>query len=787
MPVIWICIGFTGGILAADTLGWDTWPWLVVFGCTSLAAVLFHILFQSNYQGGLRRTSALMMAAGIAFGLGGIRYSMAVPDFEDPKFIVNYAGSGSRVEIQGLVVDFPDRRDQIQNLRVKVESMKPVGGEEVYEVAGLLLAKIPVEKQVSYGDRVSLKGYLDLPPEDDDFNYRTYLERKNIYVYLPNSELEVLESEQGFFLLQVIFDLKENALERVYILWPDPEASLLAGILLGVESGISDQVQKAFRDTGTTHIIAISGFNITIVAGLFSRLFSKLLNRRQAALAAVLGISLYTLLVGADPAVVRAAVMGGLSIFAGQIGRRQHGINAASLASLMMILINPRLPWDISFQLSLSATLGLILYADPLAAWFLDWSSRYLPLEAAQKLTQPVSEYFLFTLAAQLTTMPVMIYHFHSFSLSTFLANPAILPVQPPIMIVGGLGLILGLIWLPMGQVTAPLVFPFVLYTIRVVEWFSKLPIRSGAVGQIAPGWILGFYGLLGIFTFGREFLILLEKWLKPAVAGSVLALAAVIIWRSYFSAPDGYFHLTLLDVGMGNAIMLESPTGQRVLINGGPSTKWLSDHLGRTLPPFNRELDLLLIASPAQEDLDALGEILPRFNPHQVIWLGEPDLCWEAENLRELMEENQIPVMYGREEQTLLLSDGARIKILAVNPRGGTLLIEYGNFLALFPFGLNENNRQDWDQGVDLGEISVYYLADHGYQSSNPSAWMDNLHPQLLLLSVGIKDNRGLPDRGLMDQLGGYSLLRTDQHGSITLISDGKKLWIRVDRVKGL
>jgi beta-lactamase superfamily II metal-dependent hydrolase len=142
---------------------------------------------------------------------------------------------------------------------------------------------------------------------------------------------------------------------------------------------------------------------------------------------------------------------------------------------------------------------------------------------------------------------------------------------------------------------------------------------------------------------------------------------------------------------------------------------------------------------------------------------------------------------MYGREEQTLLLSDGARIKILAVNPRGGTLLIEYGNFLALFPFGLNENNRQDWDQGVDLGEISVYYLADHGYQSSNPSAWMDNLHPQLLLLSVGIKDNRGLPDRGLMDQLGGYSLLRTDQHGSITLISDGKKLWIRVDRVKGL
>ncbi|HDD55199.1 MAG TPA: ComEC/Rec2 family competence protein, partial [Chloroflexi bacterium] len=687
----------------------------------------------------------------------------------------------------GLVVEFPDRRDQIQNLRVKVESLNLDGEEQPYKVNGFLLAKVPVEGVISYGDRVRLRGYLDLPPEEGDFNYRAYLARKNIYAYLPNAELEVLETGQGNIALQAIYDLKKNALERIYVLWPDPEASLLAGILLGVESGISDQVQKAFRDTGTTHIIAISGFNITIVAGLFSRLFSRLLDKRQAGLAAVLGISIYTLLVGADPAVVRAAVMGGLSIFAGQIGRRQHGLNAAALASLIMILFNPRLPWDISFQLSLSATLGLILYADPLADWFLGLISGFLPLEAAQKLTRPVSEYFLFTLAAQLTTLPVMIYHFHSFSLSTFLANPAILPVQPPIMIVGGLGLILGLIWLPLGRVTAPLVYPFVLYTIRVVEWFSRLPIRPGAVGEISPGWIFGFYGLLGVFTFGRELLILLRNVLRPAAVGSALAILTVILWRGFFSAPDGLVHLTLLDVGTGSAILLESPTGQRVLINGGPSTKQLSDHLGRRLPPFQRELDLLLIASPALNDLDALGGILPRFNPQQVIWLGADDLCWEAENLRSLMQENQIPVVYGKAGQTLLLSDGLRVKILAVNARGGTLLIQYGDFQALFPFGIRAEDRQDWGQGRELGEINVYYLADNGYQSSNPSVWIENLRPELLLLSVGVTDNRGLPDRGLMDRLGGYSLLRTDENGSISLLTDGKKLWIRVDRLEGL
>jgi len=275
------------------------------------------------------------------------------------------------------------------------------------------------------------------PPEGEGFSYRDYLQRQGIYVYLPNAEVEIVESGQGNILMGGIFGLKSRAMAVLYQLWPDPEASLLAGILLGIETGIPDHVQQAFRDTGTSHIIAISGFNITIVAGLFSRFFSRLLNPRQGAIAAMLGIGVYTLLVGADAAVVRAAVMGGLSIFAQQIGRRQHGLNAAALASLIMILLNPQLPWDISFQLSLSATLGLILYADPFAQKFLEFSSRVLPLETAQRITQPISEYILFTFAAQLATFPVMLFHFHSFSLSTFLANPAILPVQPPIMLAG--------------------------------------------------------------------------------------------------------------------------------------------------------------------------------------------------------------------------------------------------------------------------------------------------------------------------------------------------------------
>jgi competence protein ComEC len=477
--------------------------------------------------------------------------------------------------------------------------------------------------------------------------------------------------------------------------------------------------------------------------------------------------------------------MGGLSILAQQIGRRQHGVNAAALASLIMILIDPHLPWDISYQLSISATLGLILYADPLSNWFSNFSSRFIPFDVVQKITQPISEYFLFTIAAQMMTFPVMLYHFHAFSISTFLANPAILPAQPPIMLVGGLALILALIWYPLGKLTAPLVYPFVLYTIRVVEWFSTLSIQAWHTGDIGMGWILFIYFMIGMITFGGRWLIFLESLLTPALVSTGLGLILILIWRGIFSAPDGYLHIYFFDVGTGSAIYLITPSGQRILINGGPSSKSLSDQLGRRQPPFNRELDLILIASPTPRDIDALPMILPRFPPKRVFWLGDESLCWEAENLRVELENTALPIKHGQPGETFELGDGVSIQVLTENPRGGSILIKHKCFRGLLPFGMSKAYQEGTRMGLDLGEMTLLLLSDNGYQSSNPPEWIKNLNPQLILLSVGIKDSQGLPDRTLIARLAGYSLLRTDQHGTVHISTDGSQMWIHVEKLE--
>ncbi|PJF23983.1 MAG: hypothetical protein CUN53_20140, partial [Phototrophicales bacterium] len=150
------------------------------------------------------------------------------------------------------------------------------------------------------------------------------------------ASVTVLPGNRGNPVFRAIYAFKERSLENIYRLFPDPESSLLAGILLGVDTGLTKELQEAFKNTGTAHIIAISGFNISIIAALFVTFFSRFLGERRGRLLAILGIALYTFLVGADAAVVRAAIMGTLALLARQVGRRQMALNTLLGVALIM-------------------------------------------------------------------------------------------------------------------------------------------------------------------------------------------------------------------------------------------------------------------------------------------------------------------------------------------------------------------------------------------------------------------------------------------------------------------
>jgi competence protein ComEC len=600
----------------------------------------------------------------------------------------------------------------------------------------------------------------------------------------------VLPGQGGNLVSAALYQFKEKALENIYRLFPDPESSLLAGILLGVDTGLTQQLQQAFKNTGTAHIIAISGFNISIIAGLFVIFFSKFLGPRRGAVLAVLGIVFYTVLVGADAAVVRAAVMGSFALFARQIGRRQAALNTLLVVALLMCLWNPLFLWDVGFQLSFFATLGLVLYAEPFSQFANGIITKYFPASAAEKFAALFSEFVLLTLAAQLTTIPIMAYHFKRISLVSFIANPFILPAQPAVMILGGLAEILSLIWFPLGQLAGWLAWPFVVYTIRMVELFDHVPHGTIFLGNLSVWFVIVFYALLFGITFGWDWLKERLQSMKrdqiklPAGIGLVvLVLALLLVWRAAAAVPDKRLHVTFLDVGSGDAVLIKTPTGKHVLINGGPSVTTLSDELGRRLPSFNRKLDWLVVAGTDENQVAALPRLLDRYPPDAVLWSGNKQASFSAGVLNEYLSLNEIQVVDAELEQTLDLGDGAALRVLTVGPRGAILLLEWKNFRTLLPIGMSFDALDALNDGASVGPVNVLLLADAGYAPSNPPAWIANLNPELVLLSVSAADENGMPDSEVLESVKDYELLRTDQNGWIDITTDGEQMWVNVER----
>jgi len=798
MPLFWLSLAVFAGTILANVIPLPLTTWLILAGM-GLVVMLARFalsrfkLFPAG-QNFLKIPKPIFSVPipllVITFFLGAARYQSTIPDLTSPNFIAAYNDTGQQMMVTGILVAMPDQRDTGTYLRVQAEYMHPAGGLEFIDVGGLVLVSTSTPKEFRYGDRLLVRGYLETPPEDEAFSYREYLSRQGIYTQMRNARVSLLDSNQGSWLMTQILKLKVKAHQLIFQLWPDPEASVFSGILLGVETQIPEPVQVAFKGTGTSHIIAISGFNIAIVSGLFTRGFGRIWGPYKGGMAALIAIGFYTLLVGADAAVVRAAIMGSLSLLAGLVGRRQSGVYTLVITAGFMTMGHPQIPWDIGFQLSFAATLGLILYAEPLTQAFIHLASRWVPEDTAKKIAGPVGEFLLFTFAAQVTTLPLIAYHFGTLSWIAFLANPVILPVQPPIMVLGGLAVIFGLVWLPLGRITAPLAWPFVVFTIRAVEFFGRTTRGSLSLGEFSLLWVILFYLVLLSSTFGwpriRAWFEARRERLQMGILVPVimvLGVLTVVSWRAAQTAPDGKLHLTLLDVGTGDAVLIQTPGGRYLLVNGGPSTTLLSDSLGRRLPLFHRELDWLVVASPRGEQIAGLTRLLDRFPPTGVLWAGLPSPSREADYLRESLTAHQIPITNAESGHVFLLGEGAEMRVLTAGPRGAILLLEWDRFRALLPLGISDGDFESLRMGEDIGRVTVYLLADNGYAPLNPYEWIANLNPRLALLSVASDDRDGLPDKTVLESLKGYTLLRTDQNGWIHLTTDGQQMWVEVER----
>jgi competence protein ComEC len=742
-----------------------------------------------------KRMWRLALICGALFAFGAGRYAWATRPLP-ADHIARYVDSGY-AQLTGMITRDADPRDSYTNLRIGAETIRQE--DQTLNTQGLVLVQAPRYGEYAYGDRVRVSGQLLTPPEFDDFSYRDYLARRGIHAMIPNAQIDILAHDQGRPWYAAMYDLKNRAHRTINRLLPSPQAPLLSGILLGVESEISADVRDAFSRTGTAHIIAISGANIIVVIRVLMGMLKPAFGERRAGWIALGGVGVYAVFVGADPAVVRAAIMGGLALLAAQSGRKAYGLTSLAFAIWLMTLWNPLTLWDVGFQLSVAATAGVVLFGDMFTQYLENGLRRGLARDTARHVARWLSEPVAISLAAQLTTTPLMLVYFGNVSPISILANILIVPVQSYIMTLGWLAVSLGLIWPVLGEPVAWVVWIPLTYTLDIARRLSDFDWAS-IHWDFPTSYTWGIYAvLLGVALLviqhpdDRAALFRHVRQRVTAYAIVVLGLiVAVLVWATALEQPDGKLHVWFLDVGQGNAVLIQTPRGAQILIDGGPNPTRLRRAVGDALPFWDRDLDLLIVTQPKPAAIHALPALLDSYDVTLALTTGQTADDDSFQALARAWETNGIEVITITAGYAIQTGDGVLLEILhpqalpdadtPIDAAGMVIRVSYGDASFLLTSDLNEKAEQLMlDAGWYAGS-AVLQLAAHGSANANPDFFLQAAQPRVAVVSLGAGNRSALPAPDVVERLRGLTelpLYRTDQHGTIEFVSDGRALWI--------
>ena len=449
-----------------------------------------------------RKIFVIIGLAGIFLFLGILRFEAGTPP-RDENQISFY--NGQEKTFVGVVVAEPDTRDNGVKLKVKSERLKNPSltlplekGENSgwRKVEGNTLVNARLYPVYHYGDLVEVTCKLQKPEPIEDFAYDKYLAKENIYSLCYWPEIKLLATGRGNKIVAGILFAKEKLVATVNRILPEPQAAFLGGLLYGAKRGIPADLTEKFNITGTTHIVAISGYNITILAVLLLQITKSFgLGRKKSFWIALSGIFFFVILTGAQASVVRAALMGSLVLLATQVGRISKITNALLFAAAAMLVFNPKiLAFDVGFQLSFAATIGLVFLSPIFEKYFTKLPSVF---GAKETLTT--------TMSAIVLTLPLILYNFGRISFIAPLANILILPVIPLAMAVGSLAVLGGIIYFGLGQIIGWFAWLVLSYIIKAVEFLAAIPWASGEAGKIHWIFLIIFYLLIGWFIWWKS------------------------------------------------------------------------------------------------------------------------------------------------------------------------------------------------------------------------------------------------------------------------------------------
>ena len=767
-PLVPLALAWAAGIAAGPALAPPP-AWLIAgVGALLLAAAALLALRRDGMP------AALLLAA--AALLGALRAHELPPGPDD----IAALGSDEVLAVEARIAEEP-RRWAPDRLRLLLEVEALVTETERRPASGRALVTI-------YGDAPSLgegqRIAADLrlhPPvgyrNPGGFDYPAQLRREGIALVGSGraDRVRPLTADLPPWPARV----KRWAVARLGAALPEGSAALLAGLLLGERSALPREMDDAFRRAGVYHVLAVSGFNVALVsASIFAALSMVGVSRRVTAGVAAAALVGFALVVGGQASVLRATIMG-LILLGGVLLERESQLpNALGLAALALLAWRPGDLWDPGFQLSFAATAGIVFLAAPAGAALarLGWPPR-------------AAAAFAVSAVAQAAVLPVMAAHFNQLSLIGLAANLLVVPLAGAATTVGLFGLAAAAVSDLAGSLALNLAWALVVL-LRLAVWLAAA-VPYALVHIPAPGpsamaaWVLAAALAVSVD----------RRWARRA-AGVLLVAGLVAAAWPRLAPGDGRLRVTFLDVGQGDAILVEVPEGPRLLVDGGPGGGARFDVGERVVAPYlwNRGAMRLDVVAATHADADhsgGLAAVLRQFTVREVWENGR----WGPghEDVMAALERSGAARRIVAARQRIRLGDAL---VTVLNPPGPG---------QPEPATAGENDRSlvlrlDW-RGVSIlltGDLTtsgeellltdraplaatVLKVAHHGSRTSTAAPFVNASRPLLAVVSVGARNPFRHPAPEVLVRLGlaGARVYRTDRDGAVIVETDGASLWV--------
>ena len=828
-PLFLTVFAFMAGIVLASR--WGPIPFSLPLLCLAAALCLLLIFLRRQ-----RALGALGILVLVFFLLGFLDMGLYRWQTPNAGHVVSYAG-GEKITAEGVVCEEPRTSPEKTDLIVRVFKRYGNDGRDEWTHGKILLGVRPT-LPLQYGDVIRFRARLRAPHNFQNpggFDYTGYLRDRGILVrgfVAQPSDIVVLREGEGLIPLRCLASFRSYLKDLIEIRTPPPVAQIIQATVLGNQRDIPREVMAWFNTTGTSHIIAISGFNMGIVA-LFAAFLTRMVMtvfpslllrfdwRRMAAVASAILVTTYAMIAGAGVTVVRAALMVLVLVAAVLLGKRRDLENTLALAALTILVVSPYLLFDVSFQLSFAAVLALLFIAPRLSDWIRPGYGHEQSLR--QRIIGKGGRMFLLFLAvtfsAVVGTLPIILFYFNRFSSVVLLANLLVVPVLGILAIPVCLCIILAaLFWEPLTVLFIQIAAFLVSLSLFLVEKLASLPgasllVATPRLWEIALYYLLLATGLWVLHhwrahreTRRTEAPPPKRPWMTALFSLLwILALGMVLLSGNLRPAKTEEMILTAIDVGQGASGLVRLPDGTAILIGGGGFHGQAFDVGGHVVAPYLlhegiTSLNAVVLTHAHPDHLNGLLYILEHFQVQEIWTNGELPREDNAQRFVDLATRKGIPV-YSLARGAIPL-ERAGIKITCLHPEAPVrqnssasivtyedlndhslvLRLSYGKFHCLFPADISASVETALvAERLDLAS-SILFVPHHGSSRSSSEAFLDAVSPNVAVLSVGHDNAFRLPSPETLDRYDArqIKIYRTDRHGAVIIQTDGKDFSVK-------